>query len=230
MRLERDLLDRIDQWRRSGTGSLSRTEAVRRLLEAGLAQKDASRSLHLSGADKLVVMMLADIIKQMRIKTDISAELVQKAILGGHYWAFPQEMRGIFHGHADAPDSAAFVARVLDMWTFIEEALEGLDPADRSRVGAAAQAGPFGAGIRFAGFGGKQETDCLNIARFMVFDLGRFRRFGEGHGNLDAHRPMSGIYGAMLDAFEPMREHLVGRGLSAGELLEILGAAGGASA
>ena len=219
MKIDRDLLERLDQWRQSCPQPLSRAKAIRHLIESGLDRGDPGQSLQLSGGETLTAVMLASLMKHLHIKDDIDPELVLKAIQGGHYWMFPRELRGIFHGHADAPDSVELVVQVLDMWTFIEEALDALAPDAQQRVAEAA--GMFGADLKFPGFDGNREAEHLQIARFLVFDLKQFGRFGAAHDNLDAHRPMGDAYGAMLRVFKPLQEALAGQQLSEGELVRI---------
>lgn len=220
MRIDSDLLDRLDQWRQGEDDTPSRAEAVRRLIEAGLAHDNKGRAPHLSDGEKLIAMMLAELIKKTGVEVETNVDLVEKVIVGGHYWALGWEMPGIFHGHADKQSRVRFVVDVLDMWSFIEEGFEKLGKADRKRL--ATEAAPFGEHVQFPGFDGNNESEHLSIARFLIDDLQRFSRFRDGHRDLNSHFPALEGYGRMLQVFEPIRKTLIGRGLSVDELVSIL--------
>lgn len=220
MRIDSDLLERLDQWRLGEDDAPSRAEAVRRLVEAGLAHDNKGRAPHFSDGEKLIAMMLAELIKKQGVDVDTDVDLVQKAIYGGHYWALGWEMPGIFHGHADKQSRVRFVVDVLDMWSFIEEAFEGLGKADKAKLEK--EAGPLGTHVQFPGFDGNNESEHMGIARFLVEDLDRFSRFREGGRSLNSHCPTLERYGKMLQTFEPIRKNLIGRRLSVDELVSIL--------
>lgn len=220
MRIDSELLERLDLWRETEDDSPSRAEAVRRLLEAGLAHDNRGPSPVLSDGEKLIAVMLADMIKKLGVDVETNIDLVQKAIYGGHYWALGWEMQGIFHGHADKQSRVRFVVDVLDMWTFLEEAFEDLSDQDKQRL--AKEAEPFGKHVTFTGFDGNNESEYVGIARFLVDDLNRFSRFREGHRDLNSHHPTLEAYGRMYRAFEPIRKTLIGRRMNVAELITVL--------
>jgi len=220
MRVDSELLERVDQWRMGEDDSPSRAEAIRRLIEAGVAHDNKGRPPHLSDGEKLIAMMLGDVIKAQGLEVDTNVDLVQKVILGGHYWALGWEMPGIFHGHSDRQSRVRFVVDVLDMWSFIEEAYEKLGKDERERL--AKEADPFGSHVQFPGFDGNNEGEYLSIAGFLVEDLRRFGRFRDRRTDLNSHHPVLQTYGQMLRVFEPIRKILIGRSLSVDELVAIL--------
>ncbi|MBK1665484.1 hypothetical protein CKO38_12265 [Rhodospirillum rubrum] len=220
MRIDSDLLERLDQWRQGEDDTPSRAEAVRRLIEAGLAHDDKGRAPHLSDGEKLISIMLAELIKKTGGEVDTNVDLVEKVIQGGHYWALGWEMPGIFHGHVDKPSRLRFVVDVLDMWTYIEEAFEEL--GEKGKAHLSKEADSFGEPVQFLGFDANSESEHLCIARFLINDLGRFGRFREGHRDLNSHCPTLEGYGKMLRVFEPIRQNLVGRRLNLDQLAAIL--------
>ncbi len=220
MRIDSELLERLDNWRGGEDDTPSRAEAIRRLVEAGLAHDNKGRAPHLSDGEKLIVLMLADVIKGSGIQSDTNVDLVEKVIYGGHYWALGWEMPGIFHGHADKQSRVRFVVDVLDMWESMEEGFDTLGEEDKKRL--AVEAEPLGEDVRFPGFDGNNEAEHLGIARFLINDLERFSRFREGHRYLNSHFQMLETYGRMLRVFEPIRRTLVGRRMSADELIAVI--------
>lgn len=220
MRIESDLLERLDSWRTSEEDTPSRAEAVRRLVEAGLAHDNKGKAPHLTDGEKLIAVMVAEMIEKLNLKTDTDTALVQKAIYGGHFWALGWEMSGLFHGHADKQSKVRFVVDVLDMWSFIEEAYRAIDEKGRKEI--AGQAGFLGTHVKFLGFDGNNESEYLNIASFLTRDLDRFTEFSKS--DLNSHMPMVPRYAAMFGVFEPIRRNLIGRTLSVAELVAVLSA------
>ena len=222
MRIDSELLDRLDNWRNGEDDAPSRAEAVRRLIEAGLAHDNRGRAPVLSDGEKLIAIMLSDLIKKLDVEVETNLDLVQKVIYGGHYWALGWEMPGIFHGHADKRARVGFVVDVLDMWQFLEEAFEAL--TDEEKAWLAKEAEPFGEHVTFPGFDGNYESEHLGIARFLIEDLQRFSRFRNGHRDLNSHHPTLQTYGRMVRAFEPIRKTLIGRRMNANEVATVINA------
>lgn len=223
MRIDSELLDRLDNWRDAEADTPSRAEAVRRLMEAGLAHDTRGRQPHLSDGEKLITLMLTDVIERLGIKTNTNIDLVRNVIYGGHYWALGWEMPGIFHGHIDKRSRVSFVVDILDMWDFLEESFDKLSDTDKARLAEAAV--PFGNHVRFPGFDGNYESEYLSIARFLIDDLSRFSRFKDKKHDMNSHHPTLETYGAMYRAFEPIRKTLVfGKAMSVEQLAEVMNA------
>ena len=220
MRIDSELLERLDNWRNDDDPVPSRAEAVRRLLEAGLAHDNKGLVPHLSDGEKLITVMLGDLIKKLGVEVDTNVDLIQKIIFGGHYWALGEELPGIFHGHADNQSRVRFVVDVLDMWMFLEEAFEALDNSDKELL--AKKADPFGKHVHFPGFDGNYEAEYLGIARFLIEELKRFSRFRDNHRDLNSHHPTLKTYDSMFRTFEPIRKTLIGRRMNAAELAVVL--------
>lgn len=222
MRIDSDLLERLDNWRNKEDNVPSRAEAVRRLLEAGLAHDNKGPVPHLSDGEKLIAVMLGDLITKLDVKVDINVDLVQKIILGGHYWALGWELPGIFHDHIDKQSQVRFVVDVLNMWMSLEEAFEALDNPDKEQL--AKETDPLGKHVHFPGFDGNNETEYLGIARFLIEELKRFSRFKDNRRDLNSHHPTRETYARMFRTFEPIRKTLIGRRMNVAELAIVLNA------
>lgn len=216
MRFEQATLDRVDEWRANQSDVPSRADAVRRLIEAGLGRERAS--VKISDGEQLILMMLRDISKALKVKGEIDPDFVADAIWGGHYWALDWEYSGLFHGHQDSRESVSAVVDILDMWSFLEEAYSKLPAPERRRLEK--ETGPLGKDVRFWGFDGNNETERLSIARFLIEKMDRFTRF-KGR-DLNSHMPTTAAYHRMFSIFEPIRANLIGRGLSVDEMISIL--------
>jgi uncharacterized protein YfbU (UPF0304 family) len=216
LRVEEDLLQRIDDWMdRTGMAS-SRSDALRQLVDIGLGAV-TGKTVHLSAGDKLNFMLLRDIAKHLKVPTEIDAELMAEVIYGGHYWAPVWEMQGLFHNHADRPADVSLVVNALDMWSFIEERVEKLEPKDLEKVKAA----NYGHAPTFDGFDGNNEAELMSIASFLVEKMSRFSRF-KGR-DFNSHSPSAARQRRMIAVFEPIRATLgFGRQLNANQIIDIL--------
>lgn len=216
LRVDEELLQRIDDWIEQTGRASSRSDALRQLVDIGLGAM-TGKTVHLSAGDKLNFMLLRDISKHLKAPTETDVDLIAEVIYGGHYWAPAWEMPGLFHNHADRPADVSFVVDVLDMWSFIEERIEKLEPSDLEKVKAA----NYGHTPKFAGFDGNNEAELISIARFLVEKMNRFTRF-KGR-DLNSHSPSVARHRRMVAAFGPMRATLdFGRQLSANQIIEIL--------
>lgn len=218
MRLDSTVLDKLDSWRAKQSDLPSRSEAVRRLVEAGLAVRGADRRIALSDGEKLITIMLSELFKQLKLKGDIDPGFLEEVIYGGHYWALGWAYSGLFHGHEDSAAVVSEVLDFLDMWTFLERGFNALSKKDKEQVAAEAQ--PFGKHVRFTGFDGNGESEYNGIARIFINQLGRFTDF-KGR-ELNSHMPSLETYRRMLSVFEPLRKNLIGRDLNVGEIIQIL--------
>ncbi|MBB6184929.1 YfbU family protein [Oleiagrimonas soli] len=175
--------------------------------------------MRLSNAEKLILTMLADIHKELNIQGDVDARFVTKAIYTGNTWALSWEMQSIVGDSPEpTPPIVSEVVDIIDMWSFIEEAYSSFDDAERKRVKDEAE--PFGEHVEFAGFDGNNETEHMSIARFLVEEMNRFSRF-KGR-DLNSHYPSIDGYREMLAVFNPIRETLIGHGLSVDQLVAVL--------
>jgi uncharacterized protein len=217
LRIDPGLLDDVDAWRGRQADVPSRAEAMRRLIEAGLGTPK-EREIAFSDGEKLITLMLCEIYKHMKLKSEIDPNFVEATIHRGHLWALGWEYSGIFHG--DEPDNATRteVIQILEMWCFIERGYGKLSKKDKVRIET--EADPFGKHVSFGGFDGNYEAGHLGIASFLINNLNRFSEF-KGR-DLNSHCPSLDAYRRMLKVFEPLRHNLIGQELDASQITDIL--------
>ncbi|MBX9900322.1 MAG: YfbU family protein [Burkholderiaceae bacterium] len=217
LRLDEELIERIDAWINETGQASSRSDAVRQLVDIGLGRM-TGKSIQLTDGDKLNFMMLRDIMKHLKVKdAGIDVDFVAETIYGGHYWAPIWEMQTLFHRHIDRPADVTLVVNTLDMWDFIEGCIEKLTPDETERLKAA----NYGYLPSFAGFDGNNESSLVSITRFIVETMDRFSRFKERDFN--SHAPTADRYRRMTTAFEPVRATLgFGRVLGVSQIIELL--------
>lgn len=218
MRLEQATLDRIDAWRSKQFDMPSRADAIRRLVETGL-EGEKKPPVRIDDGQRLILMMLRDLSKKMKVEGEVDPDFVAEAIWGGHSWALEWQYSGLFHGHEDDRTNLREVVDILDMWSFVEEAYEKLPAAEKQLLEK--EIGPLGKNVKFWGFDGNNEGERLGIARFLVEKMERFSRF-KGR-DFNSHMPTTGAYRRMMNVFEPIRKNLgMGRALGIDGLISIL--------
>lgn len=217
IRLDEELVERIDTWVDETGQASSRSDAIRQLVDIGLSTM-TGKSIHLTDGDKLNFMMLRDIMKHLKIKdSETDADFIAETIYGGHYWAPTWEMQGLFHTHTDRPADVALVVDILDMWDFIEAAVKKLTPEETERLKEA----HYGFLPQFAGFDGNNEISLMSIAQFLVEKMNRFSRF-KGR-DFNSHSPTAARYARMSKAFKPIRATLgFGRDFGVDQIIELL--------
>jgi uncharacterized protein YfbU (UPF0304 family) len=215
MRLDQATIDKVEAWRSEQADLPSRAESIRRLVERSLANTSPGE-VSITDGERLIMLMLCELYKGLKIKGEIEPEFIQDVICGGHFWALEWEYTGIFHKHKDSRKTLSEVVDILDMWSFIEEAYNKLSPKEKKAVQAATNRQE----IRFVGFDGNNESEHMGIARFLIEKMGRFQTF-KGR-SLNAHCPSIAGHRAMLSVFLPIRPTLIGHGLSSKQIIEIM--------
>jgi len=217
MRLDPETLARVDEWRDHQGDRPSRAEAIRRLIEVGLASTGGDGEVLFTNGDKLVVAMLGDLLKHLKVKGDVDVPFVQQALFGGHYWGFKWRMEGLFHDHVDKKSVVGEVGDMLSMWSFVESSYKQLSAKEKKLLET--ELGITGKNPRFLGFDANNE-EHYGVAHFMILDLERFDEFKSR--KLNSHMPVVDMYRRMLEVFERYSSSLVGSSLSVQQLIEIL--------
>ena len=219
MRLDEDTLERVDQWREEQDDATSRAEAMRRLVEIGLARSGSdSKSVKFSDGERALLIMMRDLLQHFEIESECDPEFLAKVIYGGHYWAPKWNMQGLFHGEVDDPDDVHFVVEVMVMWDQLERSFAKLSKQDKELVQK--EAHPFASDVRFDGFDGNNESGLVSIARFLVREMDRFADFA--NRELNSHMPTVDMYRRMLKVFTPIRNSSHGSWLSPAQIIRVL--------
>jgi uncharacterized protein YfbU (UPF0304 family) len=174
--------------------------------------------MKLSDGEKLILLMLADVSKALKVKGEIDAAFIKKAVVNDDLWAIHWKYHGIPFAKEPDPIEVTQTCDILDMWSFVESSFSELSAADKKRVKVEAE--PFGRDVKFHGFDGNHEHHTF-IARVLIEDLDKWSEF-KGRP-LNAHMRTVDGYLRMCGVFEPMRASLVSRkGLTADQIIAIL--------
>lgn len=169
--------------------------------------------MKISDSEKLILFMLVDLQKALKVEGEIDAEFVENAIHSDNSWGLSWKYSGVFQEN-ETPKDVTEVADALDMWSFIEESVSRLTPAEQAK---AKESGP----TQFPGYDGNNETRQMSIARFLTGPLERFSGIGN-RGSQNSHSPKVVKYRKMVATFEKIRPNLDGRLMTLAEIQEVL--------
>jgi uncharacterized protein YfbU (UPF0304 family) len=217
MRLDTETLDQVDAWRADQAGMPSRAEAIRRLIDLGLAG-ETGRPFSLDGGQKLIALMLCEVLEKLNVEDGLDAGFIRDAIQNRHEWAVGWRY-GDLVGSGNSEELAQQVSKVLHMWLIIEFAFDKLSRKEKARVSEQTISHEDG---RFPGFDWNHESEVASIATFMIDKMGLFARF-KGR-DLSCVMPRMGRYVRMLATFEPVLRKMKADRLSSAELIIILNA------
>ena len=172
--------------------------------------------MKLEPKDRLILMMLCDIAKQVGA-SDFDPDLISAAVSGGHDWVLDWEYGGVLPDHGDTDQQVKEVGDILDMWRFIETDFAALDPNEKQKVIAA-----YGMEPKFYGFDGNNEIEHLSIAKMMVERMGRYDHF---RGRVvNSHCPTLDSALPAAARFEKVRPSLTPPNkMTSDQIIEVLG-------
>lgn len=152
--------------------------------------------MKMSDGEKLVAMMLTDLLKRIGGEGEIDPDFVAEAITSGHLWALKREYSGVFS--VDETDDAVVsqVHAILGMSRAVEHSIDNLKPEERDTI-------PADALQIFVGFDGNYETDHYSTAQFMVEKLGMYEELKARQMN--SHAPMLPTYERQLRAYNHVK-------------------------
>jgi uncharacterized protein YfbU (UPF0304 family) len=215
MRLETETLDAIDRWREQTGGMPSRAEAIRRLVDQGLAAEN-SKPFQLDGGQRLITLLLCDLFAKLKVPSDLDPDFIREAILDRHDWAIGWRYTDIA-GDVHKNEAAQEVSRVLHMWIAIEIAFDKLSEKEKARV--TAETDEDG---RFPGFDWNMESDVASIATFMIDKMDLFSRFRKR--DLRCVFAKMPLYLRMLTAYKNIASKMTSDLMSASQLIAVLNA------
>lgn len=178
-------------------------------------------AVKLSDGERLIILMLADIYKHLKIKShEFDADFIAKAAGDGHDWALQQKYGGIFPTEPRNEHDVKETHDILTMFRILQGSYGRLSEADKKRIDAAVPH-QTGKDLFFQGFDCNHDAHC-GIARFIVEELGQY---DEQKGRaFNSHGTVLPTYRRMLDVYTPLLHEIPAgsRGFNADQLIEIL--------
>ncbi len=130
--------------------------------------------MKLTDGEKLILMMLGDLHKNLNVRGEIDGEFVQASILNDQLWGLRWQYGFVFQDHEDDPADVTETADILQMFTWIDRSFNSLSATDQAKVKQQTSANAHY--LTFEGFDGNNDAH-FHIASYMVDDLGRFDEY-----------------------------------------------------
>ena len=151
--------------------------------------------MKLSDGEKLILLMLADMYKQLEIEGNFDPDFIATTIHDDHLWGFKWKYTDIPFEKSEDPPEVSETVDILDMWSILEESFGKLSPDDNLKVEKEANR----RSVRLFGFDANNEPHYF-VARYLIEQLDRFPSF-RGR-DLDSHSPRIDGYRRMYRVFD----------------------------
>jgi uncharacterized protein YfbU (UPF0304 family) len=163
-------------------------------------------------AERLIVMMLADLMDEAKAKSEIDPVLVKQLVLSDNEWALTWEYPGIFDGTTRSEADVDETADILDMWSGIERSVEDLEAEEQADIKALRW--------QFSGFDGNNDPH-FGIAKTFIKRLDNWQEFKDR--DLNSHsRATLPRYRKLLPKYQALVEDQQGEPLTAPQLRDLL--------
>lgn len=173
--------------------------------------------MKLSGAERLILVMLSELYKHHKIRGEIDPDFVLKATYNNDLWALQWKYSGLFESD-DSPVEVQETCDILNMYRLLRSSFEKLGRSDQVRVRK--EAAPHAEYIEYQGFDGNNDPH-LHIVSVLVKDLDRYTEIKSPDLNSHSSGTLP-TYRNMLRRLEPMLEPYPHGGLTADQIIEVL--------
>lgn len=125
--------------------------------------------MEMSDGERLIVVMLADVMKALKLNDEIDPDLVQILTINNEGWAIKRKYSFLFSSEAASDDIVSETTNILWMWGIIEHGI-------RQLKGAEADEASGWHWTSFTGFDANHD-DHYNVAYTLIEKLGEFQDF-----------------------------------------------------
>jgi hypothetical protein len=148
--------------------------------------------MKMSDGEKLIAMMLADLLEHLEVRGEINTALIKEAIYGDDLWAIQWGHSGLFHNEGPSDEIVDETAKIMTMCRVLENSIAELSDHDREQI-------PERQRRVFEGFDGNEEPH-YGVAVMLLEQLNRYREFQDR--DLNSHHNTLEKYRAMREVFD----------------------------
>ncbi|MCL8385149.1 YfbU family protein [Xanthobacter aminoxidans] len=142
-----------------------------------------------SPAERLIVVMLAEVLEKVGGHSEIDPSFVKSAALSNNEWAITWDHGWLSEDSCD-PSVVKETTDIMNAWLRIERSVDGLSKSERGALIADVGDESW---IKFDGFDGNND-DHYGVATFIVEEMNRFGEFkgrslnSHSSASIDRHR------------------------------------------
>ena len=173
--------------------------------------------MQLNPADRLIIVMLANIQKHLNIRGEVDPDFIIDAVAGGEHWALESEYSYLSE-EARAKEIVNETFDILQMWRILRNSVNyHMETEERDRVLESINPD----NLDFPGFDGNNE-EHYGVAEFIVHKMRRFEEFKDAI--LNSHWPSIEGYRAMLRVFREQEPKEINGTLNADQVIKVFSA------
>ena len=163
-----------------------------------------------SPAERLIIVMLAEIMEQLELNHEIDPTLVKRLMVNKDEWALEWKYPGLFSDEAGpSEEEVSETGQILSMMSFIEYSIRELPEEERAEFESNTR-------LRFRGFDGNNDPHH-GVAHALINDLNRFSEFKDRGLNSHSQATLP-HYQRMLPIYAALQRESTGDSLSAEQL------------
>lgn len=125
--------------------------------------------MKLSDGERLIVVMLAEVMEELKLNKEVDPSLIKKLAYNGDDWAIKHRYTHLFESTSATPEVVSETINILWMWGIIEHSLESLEGEQE----AEAKEWRY---TKFSGFDGNNDPHH-GVAHTLIRELGDFPEF-----------------------------------------------------
>lgn len=147
--------------------------------------------MKMSDGEKLIAVMLADIMAANDIRGETEPEFVKSAIFGDDLWALERKYHGLFHNEGPSHETVNETTDILQMCRIVEGSIGQLSEKELSTIDENDR-------HIFVGFDGNHD-DHYGVAEMQIEHMNLWREFRER--GLNSHSRVLDKYRRQLEVF-----------------------------
>jgi uncharacterized protein YfbU (UPF0304 family) len=152
--------------------------------------------MQISDGERLLAVMLADVMKALSVSSDIDPGLVAKALTSGQAWALDHAHEALFNNEEDDDAVVMETGPILAMCSAVEDSIADLTSIELELI-------PENDRRIFLGFDANNE-EHYGVAKTMIEDLGHWQGF-KGRP-LNSHCPTLDRYRRQLETYREVAQ------------------------
>ena len=176
--------------------------------------------MKISNSEKLIIMMLCEIFQKLELSKGFNSQFIEAAIGSGNTWAIEFEYSGIDFEDTELPELVSDVFDYIQMWELIEISYSRLTPEEKKSLEESVDY--LDKSAKFPGFSELSEAPYLNVAQFIIKEMGRYTLFKDR--DLDCHFPVVHQYNRMMEVYNSVNDLSHTNPLDLSQLVAILNA------
>lgn len=154
-------------------------------------------NVKMSDGEKLIAIMLADLMRAGKVNGEIDPDFVIEAIAGDDLWALKDRYHGLFHNEGPDEETVNETYNILEMARIVEFSIDRLNEEEKAKIDEKDRE-------VFIGFDGNHDPH-IGVARMSIEHLNKWQEFADRPMN--CHHTILPQYRRQLEVLEDIRRN-----------------------